>query len=132
MARDGALPQMLSRIHPIRKVPDRAILLVAALHLGLGIAVANHFELLASLVSFGALVGFLMLHLSVVVHFIWRRKSRQWLRHLLAPVIGFVITAFVLLNMGPQAQVAGVVWLLIGMVALAALKWRNRRVTLPI
>jgi len=132
MARDGNLLRMLSRIHPIRKVPDRAILLVAALHLGLGIAVANHFELLASLVSFGALVGFLMLHLSVVVHFIWRRKSRQWLRHLLAPVIGFVITAFVLLNMGPQAQAAGVVWLLIGMVALAALRWRNRRATLPI
>jgi amino acid transporter len=132
MARDRNLPRMLSRIHPIRKVPDRAILLVAALHLGLGVAVARHFELLASLVSFGALTGFLMLHLSVVVHFMWRQNSNRWLRHLLAPVIGFTIIAFVLLNMSAQAKAAGTAWLLIGIVALAALKWRNRRAMLPI
>jgi amino acid transporter len=127
MARDGNLPRTLSRIHPIRKVPDRAILLVAVLHLGLGMAVASHFELLASVVSFGALTGFLMLHLSVVVHFMWRQNSRQWLQHFVAPIIGFTIIAFVLLNMSARAKAAGAAWLLVGLVALAVLKWRNRR-----
>lgn len=131
MARDGALPRKLSRIHPVRKVPDRAILLVAAVHLGLGLTVARHFEFLASLVSFGALTGFLVLHLSVIVHFMWRQNSRQWLRHLVAPVTGFTIIAFVLLNMNAQAKTAGAAWLLTGMIGVTVLKRRNRQAILP-
>jgi len=119
MARDGALPRKLSRIHPVRKVPDRAILLVAAVHL------------VASLVSFGALTGFLVLHLSVIVHFMWRQNSRQWLRHLVAPVTGFTIIAFVLLNMNAQAKTAGAAWLLTGMIGVTVLKRRNRQAILP-
>ena len=40
---------------------------------------------LASLVNFGALFGFLMLHVAVVVHYSLRCRSRDWLRHLSVP-----------------------------------------------
>jgi amino acid transporter len=122
MARDGKLPRMLSRVHPTRKVPEIAILLVAAMHLGLGLVIANQLELLASMVNFGALSGFLMLHLSVIVHFTWRRKSRDWLWHLIVPLVGFAIIGYVLLNLAVQAKVAGIAWLMVGIVALMALR----------
>src|SRR4029077_13995101 len=37
MARDGKLPRALAHVHPTRKVPDRAIFLIAVVTLVLGI-----------------------------------------------------------------------------------------------
>lgn len=126
MARDGNLPRMLAHVHTTRKVPERAILLVGLLHLGLGLFMATRLEFLASMLNFGALTTFLMLHLSVIVHFRWMLRSKDWLRHLLVPLIGFTIIAYVLLNMAVQAKVAGVAWLMIGIALLIALKWNTR------
>jgi len=42
------------------------------------------------------LLGFLLLLVSVIAHFIWRRNCRDWLRHLVVPIIGAAITAYVL------------------------------------
>jgi amino acid transporter len=131
MARDGKLPRLLAHVHAERKVPERAIVLVAAVNLLVSLALANQLELLASMVNFGALTGFLMLHLSVIVHFAWRQKSGDWVRHLLVPLVGFAIIAYVLVNMGMQAKIAGIVWLTIGIVAFMGLKFSRRRATLP-
>jgi amino acid transporter len=132
MARDGKLPRLLAHVHPSRKVPDRAILFVALVTLILGFALANELELLTSMVNFGALTGFLMLHLSVMVHFLWRQKSRDWLRHLIAPLIGFAIIAYVLLNMAAPAKIAGLAWLAVGAVALAVLKLKGKPAEIPV
>jgi amino acid transporter len=123
MARDGKLPRALAHVHPRRRIPHRAILLVAAINLAMGLVFANQLELVTSLVSFGALTGFLFLHLSVIVHFIWRRKSRQWPKHLLVPLIGAAIIAYVLLNMALPAKLAGISWLAIGILVLLGTKW---------
>jgi amino acid transporter len=131
MARGGKLPRVLSRVRAAGKVPEMAILLVAAIHLGLGLVVANQLELLASMVNFGALSGFLILHLSVIFHFIWRQRSRDWLRHLLVPLIGFAIIAYVLLNMAVDLKIAGIAWLMAGIIMLITLKWTSREATLP-
>jgi amino acid transporter len=129
MARDGKLPRTLTQIHSEYKVPDRAILLVSAIHFVLGLMLANRLGLVVSMVNFGALTGFLMLHLSVIVHFLWRRKSKDWLRHLVLPVIGMWIIAYVLLNMAVQAKVAGIVWLAIGLVASIGIRLSTRQAT---
>jgi hypothetical protein len=42
-------------------------------------------------VNFGALFGFLMLHVAVIVHYVLRLRSRDWLRHPLMSLIGFAI-----------------------------------------
>jgi amino acid transporter len=131
MARDAKLPRALAYVHPERKVPDRAVLLVAAVTLGLGLLLVNSFDLLTAVVNFGALTGFLMLHASVVAHFMWRQRSKDWLRHLLAPLTGFAVIAFVLVNMEPPAKIAGLAWLSVGIIALGALRWRGKRATLP-
>jgi len=119
MARDGQLPRALAHVNPRHKVPDRAVILVAAITLVLALLLVSQVDLLASMVNFGALTGFLMLHLSVMVQFMWRQKSKDWLRHLLAPLIGFLIIAYVLLNMASLAKLAGIAWLTVGIAGSA-------------
>jgi amino acid transporter len=131
MARDGKLPRALAHVHPKRKIPERALLLVAAVNLGVGLAAANQLELLTAMVNFGALTGFLLLHASVIVHFMWRKKSKQWGRHLLVPLIGFIIIAYVLVNMALPAKIAGISWLTVGIAVLIGLKLSGRAATLP-
>jgi amino acid transporter len=126
MARDGRLPRALAHVDPERKVPTRTILLVAGITLVTGVFLSDRLELLTSMVSFGALLGFLMLQVSVVAHFIWRKKSRKWLQHLIAPAIGFAIIAYVLFNAEPNAKIAGGVWMTAGVIALIVFKLLRR------
>ncbi|HEX9159275.1 MAG TPA: APC family permease [Rhizomicrobium sp.] len=126
MARDGELPRWLAHVDPVRKVPERAVFLIAAITLVLSLAMLDQLELLTSVVSFGALVGFVLLHVSVVAHFVWRQKSRDWLKHLAVPAIGFAITVYVLLNVQTNARIVGVGWLLAGLVLYVSLRSLRR------
>ena len=114
MARDGKLPRFFAYVHPKRRIPSRAILLIAAINLATGLAFANHLEMASTLVCFGALIGFLMLHASVIGHFVWRQKSRRWGQHLLVPLVGGAITVYVLVNMAHNALITGFIWLTLG------------------
>jgi amino acid transporter len=126
MARDGRLPRPLAQVNPRRQVPQRAILLVAFVNLVTGLVFAQEFELLTTLVCFGALVGFLLLHLSVLVHFGWRQKSGRWMLHVVVPLVGAAITAYVLWNMARNAQLVGAAWLAIGIAATFAARLFRR------
>lgn len=66
--------------------------------------------------NFGALMGFLILHLSVINHYIIRQKSTAWVKHLLFPLVGLAIIGFVLYEMDIEAKILGLSWLAIGIV----------------
>jgi amino acid transporter len=130
MARDRQLPSLLAKVHPKKGVPVNATLLTALVSLALGLYMASRADgitLLSTLVNFGALTAFLVLHVSVVWHYVVRHGSRDWWRHLVAPVIGFVILAFVVVNADVAAQTLGFVWLGIGLVLLVFLLVTGRR-----
>ena len=127
MARDGMLPRALARVNAKRQTPIRAILLTAAITLVLGIFMVDQLELLTSMVNFGALAGFLALHVSVVIWFVGKQKSRKWISHLLSPVLGFAIVAYVLVNAQTNAKVAGLLWLGVGVVVLLVIRRRGGR-----
>jgi amino acid transporter len=129
MARDGRIPRGLAHVQARRRIPDRAILLVGAVNLAVGLLLAHELELLASLVNFGALFGFLTLHVAVIVHYGLGGRSRDWLRHLLVPLVGFLVIAYVLIHMAAPAKIAGVSWLVLG--AGVLLLSRGRSVTAP-
>src|ERR1044072_5925615 len=78
MARDRKLPAFLAHVHPVRRTPERALLFVAAISLVLGLSFTGQVSLLSSLVNFGALFAFLLLHLAVFVHFTLRHRSTRW------------------------------------------------------
>lgn len=124
MARDRQLPSFLAKVHPRHGVPVNATLLVAVVSLALGLYMASRDDgitLLSTLVNFGAMTTFLVLHVSVVWHFVVRHHSRDWWRHMIAPAIGFVILAYVVVNANVAAQTLGFVWLAIGVVLLVGL-----------
>jgi len=130
MARDRQLPGFLAKVHPTRRVPVNATFLVAAISLALGWYMATRDDgitLLSTLVNFGALSAFLLLHVSVVVHFIGRRKSKDYWHHLVVPVIGFAILLYVVINAQVAAQTLGFIWLAIGLVVLGVLLATGRK-----
>jgi amino acid transporter len=131
MARDGELPRSLAHVDPARQVPVRAVFLIAALTLVLSLVLIDQLELLTSMVSFGALTGFLLLHVSVIAHFIRREGSRDLLRHLVSPAIGFVIIGYVLWNAETNAKIAGGGWLLAGLALFITLRLLRRPARLP-
>ena len=124
MARDRQLPSILAKVDPVRRVPVNATLLVAVVSLVLGIYMSQREDgitLLSTLVNFGALSAFLVLHVAVVWHFVVRQKSRDWWRHLVVPVIGFAILSYVLINAKLAAQAVGLIWLGVGIVLVVFL-----------
>lgn len=131
MARDRRLPHALAHVDPKRKIPTRAVLLVAVITLALGLALVSQLELLLTVVSFGALTGFLLLHVSVVVHFMGRRRSRRWVRHMVVPVCGALIIGYVLISAETHAKIVGLCWMGVGAVVLIWLKLSGRLRTLP-
>ena len=118
MSRDGQLPRFLAHVNSRSKVPERAILLVAGITLVLGLFFVGQIGLISSLVNFGALTSFLLLHLSVMTYYGVRRKSSNLVLHWVGPIIGFLIIGFVLWNAEPAAKIGGLVWLAIGILVL--------------
>ncbi|MFF0387117.1 APC family permease [Kitasatospora sp. NPDC004615] len=135
MARDRQLPRFLAKIHPTRRVPVNATLLTAGISLVLGLYMASREDgitLLSTLVNFGALTTFLVLHVAVVVHYLIRKRSKDYWRHLIAPLLGFAILAYVVVNANIAAQRLGFVWLLIGGIVLAGLMLTGRKPRLAV
>ena len=132
MARDRKLPPLLAHVHATRQVPDYAIFAVALVTLGLGLLMVNQLELITSMVSFGALLGFLLLHVSVIVHAFRTGQTGQWFRFILSPAVGAVIIAYVLFNTEEHAKIAGISWLAAGILVLLALKASGRSTALTV
>jgi amino acid transporter len=124
MSRDRQLPHFLSRISS-RQVPIAAILTVSALSIVLVLFFVGQIGLISSLVNFGALFAFCLLHLSVAWYYLGRRKSKNYLLHLVVPALGFVIIAYVLVNADALAKIGGVVWLAIGVVVFVVNRVRG-------
>ncbi|TGD87865.1 APC family permease [Mycolicibacterium sp. CH28] len=115
MSRDRQLPSYLSKISS-RQVPMAAILTVSAISVVLVLFFVGQIGLISSLVNFGALFSFCLLHASVAWFYLVRKKSRNYLLHLVVPALGFLIIAYVLVNADALAKIGGLVWLGIGVV----------------
>ena len=121
MARDGKLPAALARVHSRYRTPHVSTLLVAGVSLAVGLLFASHLDDLTRLVNFGALTGFLLLHVAVVNHYVIRARSRAWFRHLCAPIAGFMVIAYVLYEMDSAAKIMGATWIVVGIAYLLVL-----------
>ncbi|MFJ2481593.1 APC family permease [Pseudomonas sp. NPDC087598] len=131
MARDGKLPKVLAKVHPKHNTPYLSIYLVAVLSLVICYLFINSVDTLTSLVNFGALSGFMLLHLTVINYYWRRQKSGQVVRHLICPVIGFIIVAAIMYNMGVDAQKLGLIWIALGLVYLFFLNKLGTSTALP-
>jgi amino acid transporter len=121
MARDGKLPAALARVHPRYRTPYVSTLIVAGISVGVGLIFARRVDDLTRIVNFGALAGFLLLHVAVISHFVIRGGSRAWFRHLVSPLAGFAVIGYVLYEMDNAAKIMGAAWISAGIVYLAVL-----------
>ena len=79
------------------------------------------------MINFGALTAFLLLHLSVIVHYLFRQRSRNLFAHLLMPAVGGTILGFVVWNANVAAQKLGFAWIGLGLLVLIGLYVAGRR-----
>lgn len=124
MSRDRQLPHFLSKISA-RQVPIAAILVVSALSIVLVLFFVGQIGLISSLVNFGALFAFCLLHISVAWYYLARQRSKNYVLHLVVPALGFVIIAYVLYNADSLAKIGGIVWLAIGAVVFVVNRVRG-------
>jgi amino acid transporter len=127
MARDGKLPALLARVHPRFRTPYVSTLLVAVIAVAVGVSFARHLDELTSIVNFGALTGFLLLHLAVIRHHVMRGGSHDYLRHLVMPLAGFAVIGYVLYEMDSAAKIMGAAWITVGIVYFAVLSLLLKR-----
>jgi amino acid transporter len=127
MGRDGAIPsRFFGAVNPRTQVPSNNIVLLGVIAL-LG-ALTLSYQLGAELLNFGAFIAFMGVNASSFVHH-GLRQPRKQLRHLVPPLLGFVICAYLWLSLRTPAKVVGSIWLVTG-VAYGA--WRTSGFKRPI
>jgi putrescine importer len=119
MGRDGILPHhVFGHVSPRFSTPVYAILVVSAVSL---LAIVIDLTTLASLISFGALVAFSAVNLSVIKHYFIDLRERAGgaaVNNLLLPLIGFALTVWLWFSLSGLTLVIGLCWLAVGFIWL--------------
>jgi amino acid transporter len=126
MGRDGVLPKQLSFISKKFQTPVVAVVFVGIVITPISLFCSLAF--ISTLVSFGALFGFILLNITVILKFFLKDKEgrkqnlgRFILRFLIYPLIGLSVTLWIFINLGLNAHLIGFVWLAIGFLYLAVI-----------
>jgi putrescine importer len=119
MGRDGILPRRVFGHIPVRfTTPTYAILVVSVISLA---AIWIDLAQLASIVSFGALVAFSAVNLTVIKHYFIDAGDRGgggFANNVVLPLIGFGLTVWLWTSLSGFALVVGLIWLALGFVWL--------------
>lgn len=118
MAREGRLPRVLARVDERHGVPRAALVTAATLTLVVSVWAARRadgLDLLVSIVDVGALAAFTLLHASVVGYFVVRKRGPARTLHFIVPVLGALVTLWVIAEASALAQVVGAAWTVAGL-----------------
>ncbi len=130
MGRDGILPRrVFGHIPPRFTTPTYAILVVSVISLA---AIVIDLADLASIVSFGALVAFSAVNLTVIKHYFVDNGQRGGVgvvNNLVLPLIGFGLTVWLWTSLSSLALIVGLCWLAAGFVWLLGVTRGFRRPT---
>ncbi|MFT4135569.1 APC family permease [Microbacterium sp.] len=130
MSRERRFPAVFGRVSRSGTSPALATVLVTAITLALAVWAAiepNGLDLLSSTVSIGAMCAFVLLHASVIGYFLVRGRSRNYLVHLVVPVLAMLFFAVVIVFANSSALTVGAVWLVVGVVVAVLQGARSRR-----
>jgi amino acid transporter len=112
MGRDGILPRKIfGHVSSRFSTPDYAILVVSVISL---LAVVIDLATLASIVSFGALVAFSAVNLTVIKHYFVDQGEKNVLNNLVLPAIGFLLTVYLWFSLSGLTLIVGLIWLAVG------------------
>ena len=88
--------------------------MVAFLSTGIGLLAINSADLVTSMVTFGSLAAYCLLHVAVMRYFAGQRQRRRWFAHLISPILGVAILLYTLWKTPLPARIVGSVWLVVG------------------
>jgi amino acid transporter len=112
MGRANALPsRIFGAIDARTGIPRNNVLAVGVFTLG-GVFLLTY-QSGAELLNFGAFIAFMGVNAAALVHYKFRSTEKVFLPAAM-PVLGFVVSAFIWLNLNHKAQLLGTVWVLIG------------------
>ena len=121
MGRDNILPKKaFGRINEKFQTPVINILIVSAVAFT-ALFYQDNLMGAVSLVSFGAVSGFVLVNLSVFVYFVVKQKKRDpksIVRYAILPLIGLVVTVILWINLETNAKILGIIWLAVGVIYL--------------
>ncbi|MEX4004876.1 APC family permease [Paraburkholderia sp. EG285A] len=124
MGRDRYLPHVLSRLSPRSRQPWVANLFVAAVTLVLALEFQDRLDDIALFQNFGALTAFMLVNMSVIGYFLFKKRSRRLCTHLILPSIALVIVVALMSAMRLATIELGGAWIAAGFVYY----WVSRRV----
>ncbi len=114
MGRSDALPRgFFGAIEPKRRIPMNNVVLVGAIAL-IG-AFLISYERGVELLNFGAFIAFMGVNAAAFVRYFWRAAEKRW-TNFVFPLLGFVICFFIWLHLSRPAKIAGVLWIVVGIV----------------
>jgi amino acid transporter len=127
MGRDGILPRRIFGYVAARfSTPVYAILVVSVISL---LAIVIGLDILAQVVSFGALVAFSAVNLTVVKHYFVDAGDKNVFNNVVLPVIGFLLTVWLWTSLSGLALTIGLIWLGVGFLWLLVVTRGFRRPT---
>ncbi len=122
MGRSNGIPKkFFGAIDPKNHIPRNNVIFVGALALTGAFLIS--YERGAELLNFGALIAFMGVNAAALTRYYLRAKEKHW-TDLVSPVLGFLVCFFIWLNLSPAAQIAGGVWMVIG-IAYGAVKTKG-------
>jgi len=122
MGRSNGIPKkFFGAIDPKNHIPRNNVIFVGALALTGAFLIS--YERGAELLNFGALIAFMGVNGAAFTRYYLRAKEKHW-TDLASPVLGFLICFFIWLNLSPAAQIAGGIWMVIG-IAYGAVKTKG-------
>jgi len=114
MGRQGHLPRFFAKVHPKYKTPYVSTVIVALITAPLVYLLT--LKDLSSVVNFGALSAFAVMHIALAYRFIKLEKKTLLS---LVPFVGFLITAAIWYGLDIYAKELGFAWLAVGIAYLA-------------
>ena len=120
MGRDGSLPKCFAFVHPTHKTPTFGIFLIGAVSL---IGIKLSLEAAASLINFGALAGFTLVNICVIVHYFFKKNRRSaWetVKYFVLPCGGAIVCLLIWVSLDIKSKILGFSWLTVGIIYLAA------------
>jgi len=125
MGRSKALPaKFFGAVEPKRGIPRNNVIFVGVIAL-VG-AFLIPYGLGAEMLNFGALIAFMGVNASVIMHYYVRAKEKKALTNFILPLLGFLVCLLLWLNLSRPAQLLGGIWMLVG-IAFGAWKTRGFR-----
>ena len=122
MGRSNGIPKkFFGAIDPKNHIPRNNVIFVGALALSGAFLIS--YERGAELLNFGALIAFMGVNAAALTRYYLRAKEKHW-TDLVSPVLGFLVCFFIWLNLSPAAQIAGGIWMVIG-IAYGAVKTKG-------